>query len=390
MRIHKKTVSFPIQAFLPAVLFLTACASSPRAAKEAKVFRGTASAGLNPVPFQFDPEKVRNAKNSFHFMRAFADYYYLLLSRNTQNFQALSQLQRFSGWCVGDAHAENFGALLQATGRSYFTVNDMDDAGPCPLADDFFRFLASSKLADDDFKTGEMLDSYLDGLQGNKVKVPEAVSDLLKKSEKRGMILDSDEVKNSKFVHAKDMQEISAATQKQIITGLQNLFPGIQLYDLIQTAKEGGGSGGQIRYEVLASHNSRLVQLELKEQVPPAIAPVAPSSIPKLSERIQKTLKYEQGDNPSPYYRTIQIGSLEMLIRPKFHGDVGAELGSVSKSDQKDLVYFEAYILGFIHRQSAADLNAYVQALKNLPKSAWKNDVELMIEHMDQKFRDLK
>jgi len=34
---------------------------------------------------------------------------------------------------VGDAHPENFGTLLQKDGTSVFTVNDVDDSGPCPL-----------------------------------------------------------------------------------------------------------------------------------------------------------------------------------------------------------------------------------------------------------------
>src|SRR4051812_25509910 len=99
-----------------------------------------ATSALTDVSYAFDTERVFYANSTAHFFTAFGEYYYLLLDANRSQLTTVAALDQTGGWCVGDAHPENFGALILKNGHSIFTINDMDDAGPCPLVMDLLRF----------------------------------------------------------------------------------------------------------------------------------------------------------------------------------------------------------------------------------------------------------
>ena len=83
----------------------------------------------------------------FRFFRTFVVYFFDLLHRlkSDPGFPDLSSVEKPMGWCVGDAHLENFGTIWRETpggeARVDFTMNDPDDGGPCPLYADLLRFL---------------------------------------------------------------------------------------------------------------------------------------------------------------------------------------------------------------------------------------------------------
>ena len=101
---------------------------------------------FDDINYQFDASKLDASANTFHFTRSFVDYYYAIIAKNTAQLNIAKAASSFTGWCVGDAHPENFGILLQNNSKSLFSMNDMDDFGPCPLAYDFLRLLVSSRL----------------------------------------------------------------------------------------------------------------------------------------------------------------------------------------------------------------------------------------------------
>src|SRR5262245_7976394 len=84
-----------------------------------------AGGGLKDVPYHFDQSKLAAAEDSFHFLRSFVDYFYLLVKGNTSAFKVFPSTEHVSGWCVGDAHPENFGVVLLQDGQPLFTMNDM-------------------------------------------------------------------------------------------------------------------------------------------------------------------------------------------------------------------------------------------------------------------------
>ena len=138
------------------------------------------------VPYTFDQEKNQAAADSFHFLRSYVDYFYLLISKNQSQLKVFNQFQKITGSCVGDAHAENFGLLIQKDQTSQFTMNDMDDSGPCPVAYDLYRLLASSRLYNKDIQIDGIVSSYRDGLKNKPIQVPKSIQTMITDSQKKG------------------------------------------------------------------------------------------------------------------------------------------------------------------------------------------------------------
>ena len=73
---------------------------------------------------------------------------------------------------VGDLHVENFGTWRDAEGRLVWGVNDFDEAGPLPYANDLVRLATSAFLAVEQLHVspqdagGEILRGYQDALKG--------------------------------------------------------------------------------------------------------------------------------------------------------------------------------------------------------------------------------
>jgi uncharacterized protein DUF2252 len=347
------------------------------------------SLSLSDVPYQFDQTKLDVAKDSFHFMRSFVDYFYLLIAQNQDRLGTASSFKDFSGWCVGDAHAENFGFVMQKKGNSVFIMNDLDDAGPCPVAYDLFRLMSSSQLYTPNARNEDILSAYLAGVQGDTYSMPAAVGALYKDSQKKGANPHPKKVDGNQLVRDQGSQELERGTLKDLQKTLNGFMSGLTLLDAFKTAKVGGGSGGLTRYELLVQIGPRLLHLELKEEVRPAVYPVATAPIPATSARIAKALEVEQGPQTLPFYGVVQFQGLDMLVRPIFWGNAGVSLDKNSEDDNLSIIYYEAYVLGTLHRKSLNDSAKYVSLMKGTPVSAWNQDVAAMAAFMNKKFKTL-
>ena len=169
-----------------------------------------AAPSLNDVAYQFDAEKMSAVESSERFFTSFVEYYYLLLNSNRSQLESVHALDSVGGWCAGDAHPGNFGALIMDDGSSRFAINDMDDAGPCPVVMDFLRFLTAAKLTSPNIKVQDLVSAYLDGISGHLVNVPSAVRDLLKKSAKRGKDIKPGSVVSGKLLRDPNSRELEA------------------------------------------------------------------------------------------------------------------------------------------------------------------------------------
>ncbi len=358
---------------------------------------GVASAASLPLKdpnYSFDQTKLGAAQDSFHFLRSYVDYFYLVLNANQSALPLVTGLENTAGWCVGDAHPENFGILIQQDGRSMFTMNDMDDSGPCPVGLDLIRLMVSSRLYNSDTKIDKIMDAYLKGVARQSIDMPSAVSDMVKKSQKKGTAPSSKKVDGNKIVRDGNMIEVNADELKQIKIALQSLKSALsaqtKLLDVVATSKVGGGSGGLLRYEVLLDNGGSLLHLEMKEEVTPSIYPVAVGNIPSTAERIAKTIQVDQSGNPSAFYTVVQINGRDMLIRPRFDGNVGVSLDKQDDSDNQDIIRYEAYTLGLIHSRSIANAKAWIQQLQAIKQKALESDVALITQHFDAKYSSLK
>jgi hypothetical protein len=354
------------------------------------------------IRYSFDAEEMASADDAFHFLRSFVDFFYLTFNANRSSLPALTELSSVAGWCVGDAHPENFGILLQENGQAPFTMNDFDDSGPCPIALDLYRLMVSSKLYDVTIDLSKLVSAYQLGITGNSYKPPTAVKDLVDKALDRGTTPSDKKVKNGRLVRTGEMTEVSAPEKMLITQTLNSVYIGMfgqqnigkLILDLVATRKAGGGSGGLLRYEVLIDNGDTPLHLEFKELVLPAVYPVAPF-MPKTSERIANTIALLQGSNSSRYYRVVTLNGKEMLIRPRFAGNQGVNLDKQSAGDNRELIQYEAYVLGVIHSRSLdsdkkISLATWSKMIDTVTAQDWDREVSLMTGYFGEKYKALK
>ncbi|MBC7419817.1 MAG: DUF2252 family protein [Bdellovibrio sp.] len=349
------------------------------------------ASNLQEISYTFDQQKNQSAKNVFHFFRAYVDYFYLTIQANKSNLAAFEKASFFTGWCVGDAHPENFGFLIQKDNSAIFTINDMDDFGPCPVIYDLYRLMVSSRLYDEKIKLDQILKSYLSGLNSEQESMPSELFKLLNKSQKNGTQFDSKKIDSGKIIRNFGMTEVNSNTKNEISTALKNAQLGFSknfsLVDLVQTRKAGGGSSGLLRYEILIDDDNQFTHLELKEQVKPAIYPVATDPIPDTEFRIQKAIQFEQGPMALPIYGSVKINSLGMLVRPHYTGNIRFNLSDNSVAINEKIISYEAYTLGQIHSRSVKQNDEYQKTIKNLNAADIENDVQAMINLFKQVFK---
>lgn len=353
-----------------------------------------AAGDLNDIEYSFDKQKLAAAKDPLQFLRSYVDYYYLLMQKNRSQLPTLNLLGEFSGWCVGDAHPENFGVLLQQDGFALFAMNDLDDSGPCPLALDLLRLMTSARLYSQDVKVQKIFESYLGGLQGLQFPTPPFIKDMLQKGIQKGFPPNPKKIAGQKLIRDSQMNEVGLPEQgalQQLLTTLPlKLNKKFKILDLVSTTKIGGGSGGLLRYEVLINNGGPLLHLELKEQIRPSIYPVAVGPIPETTSRIRTGLQMTQGKKVSSFYQVINWKNKSMLIRPRFAGNISVDLKDQSLSENNELIYFEAFQLGAVHARSLIDIKRWFKVLKVVSLIDLNEDVSKTSRQFEKKFSELK
>jgi len=358
------------------------------------------TAALEDINYNFDQTKVEASKDSFHFLRSFVDYYFGVIAKNSNSLHTAKIAGGLGGWCVGDAHAENFGVLLQEkfgaliqSGNSVlFTMNDMDDSGPCPVVYDILRLIVSSRLYLPGIDTQELLKSYTDGLTGKRATAPNAIDSMTKDALKAGLEISPKNLNGKLLKQKSEMNEVDTSTRAIITSQLQEAYKdeNLIILDMLSTMKVGGGSGGLLRFEILITNDKKqMIHLELKELVTPSIAPVASTTIPDQGQRIQKTLEIVQGKEFSHYYNVLVIQDKKMLLRPKFSGNLRLSLSDFSDKVNLEIINFEAYVLGGIHANSV-DVGSYLNMLNSISPKDWEDDISSFVNLFNKKFSELK
>lgn len=363
---------------------------------------------LLDVAYTFDDAKLSSSKNSFQFYRSFVDLFYLVYKKNVGSLSTVYNLAFTNGWCVGDAHLENFGALLRDNRSAIFTMNDIDDAGgPCPVILDFYRLIVSAYLNEASASLSEtrksvakfsasnisiinLTDAYIKGLKGEKFEAPKIIKNLIDKAQLNGFRPSENKVINEKIIRDEHSAELTLNEKKQILDSLRDkgktYAPNLKLLDAIATSKQSGGSTNLLRYEILLNDGGSILLLEFKELVRPGIYPVS-AALPQLSERITKGIEYTQGaTGSSAYYSFTTIHGKEMLIRPRFSGNLNVKLEKLSKNEINELTIFEAYTLGQIHARSIAQPVEFAQLVQKMPISKFEHEVQLMKDYFLTKY----
>jgi len=372
---------------------------------------------IQDVPYDFgkDLEKLGAANDPFHFLRSYVDYFYSLNLVNQNTLQLMQAAKLVPGWCVGDAHPENFGVLILGNGGNLFTTNDMDDSGPCPIILDMFRLMVSTRLyehvnseagksASDDntVKLDKMIEAYIQGLHRKSLDLPDAVKKMVAKSRERGTFPNPNKISGTRILRDYYMREVTPEQALQVRAGIASLAgiisPKASILDMVATRKIGGGSSGLLRYEILVNNSGTPLHLEMKKLIAPAVSIMRTQEVPPALERINNTLWVTQGQYPSPLFKGLTLRDQEFIMRPKFWGNVGFDLqldpekplADKDLKDNRDVIYYEAYMLGFIHSRAVQQPEAWINLVGKIPSKAWKTDVDAMTQHFIDKFAKIK
>lgn len=323
--------------------------------------------------------KAQTITNSYKYIRTLIPAFYWRWAQAAMPLTpAVSELTSESGWCVGDAHPENFGALLNDQGKAFFLVNDLDDAGVCPLVEDFYKFLLSAKYLNSSMSLASLWQSYLNGLQGMDLNPPTWVNQLLTEAQGQGLLLDS-------FSSGKQNCTRQEFRDLEILLS-QKFNDRFSISDCWQVTKVGGGSGGLQRYRLeIRGVRTPPASLELKRQIRPGVFPVSAKLMP-TEERLQQAYHWEWGQTLSLWSGMVSYGNFDFLIRPRYAGNISVVWDDVSSSkDRFELLNYEFWILGQIHRKTASA--KYISSLMKIPATEILQNLQVISEQIESDFQ---
>jgi hypothetical protein len=351
-------------------------------------------------------DKINNSTNVFKFFRSFVPFFYktakdLQIGNDKQD--SLNPIHQEMGWCVGDAHLENFGSVVDQNKLIEFRANDIDDSSLCPLYLDFLRFLVSYTLIDeklDESFLSDVLEAYKNALNDKEHKFSKLTQELLKEAANKKLEAPKHMLEDhDRLYRTSPEQEVDLEQRNLILSIIEtSLGEKLEFVDIIKYIPNSGGSSHLLRYRILVkfpSHSNLLPEnsptqqlLELKSLALPGVFPVVDGEIPKASERIKKSLSIIKGKLASPIFRVLEINQCEMLLRPRWAAEIGVEIKSLSKTEIKDLIIDEAYTLGRIHSLSASE-NYISQVSKSQAKS-WQTSQSKLKDKITSSYKLLK
>ncbi len=357
-------------------------------------------------PYLTQPEfdrKIKSTANKeeFIFFRAFVPYFYDVLRRmqTLPGFPDMEGIDSIRGWCVGDAHAENFGTIWRRseTGERHidFTMNDPDDGGPGPLYADLLQFLTGLLLIENPPNLSPILNAYRQGLDGDSVPSPVAAGQI-KAAKKSGPKPERlfrltgngwlKPTKKERKTHKFDQQKLTRRVPGKLRDAVGPLVAGqYRICGYWALKKRGGGSAGLRRYWILllpkTKNNScadiykgarkKVLVLELKRLVRPGIWPLVCPTAEEAAAgtdmacsdepltvigRVGETLDTERGGTVSRLCDVTRLQSKPFILRPRWQGNRGVKLERITKQQGPRglalILKDEARVLGNIHSKS--------------------------------------
>ena len=175
------------------------------------------------------------------------------------------------GYCLGDAHPENFGYLWRQDGSYPYVFNDLDDSGLCPIAADALRYLIALSLYTQDGDLVEQVASeyarVLKGGENRKLPIW-AYKSWQKKNEKNlKKYVEGATLKPGK------LEKVQPEERLIIESALKGMLPSFYMVqDVASYVKTSGGSAGLKRYWILVEDKNASIRdiLELKPYLQPA------------------------------------------------------------------------------------------------------------------------
>jgi hypothetical protein len=333
--------------------------------------------------------KIETCTSPFIFMRSFVSSYYDLIENGIPGHaRRFAALKKFQGWIGGDVHVENFGPLLNDKGKATLTMNDLDDFSPGPVYLDFLRLISSAKIYDSKTNVKALKKAYQKGLDGKNWTLSDVTLNLLKKSEKKGLTVNSDLPSDAVQFTSEEKEKVQKWVQDQL--GSEFTFK-----DGYKRDRDHGGSGGLQRVELLLVPKDRahapadVIPVELKELTTPATFPIQTGPMPTAEERIRKGLEVTLGSDASPIYRVVEWDGKKMEMRPRWRGNLTVDLTDLSSSQMAQVVADEAYVWGLKNRRLADDPAGYSRAFSQYSAQDWDQESDRVVEGFKEMYQTL-
>lgn len=350
--------------------------------------------------------RFKAQESDFMFFRSFVPFFYRRVSKTPSVYSRFQSFHGLSAWCVGDAHPDNFGVSLNEQQEPVFSINDADDGGPCFVFADLLRFYSGLKIFRPGLDLVPVSLAYQQGLYGVSQKLSGVTKDLIKESTSpnRGTLTPKkwhDSKSPHKLLPADDLVDVEKDEELRVHQALASIFgKDLEFKDIKRRVRFEGGSGGLARYIVLFEIKTKELEtfknvlgtdwivLELKEIVRPGIFPMSSYQIPEPQLRLDKTLLLEHWRTHSYFQRVVRIEQKDYMIRPRWRGNLGVEIATLSQGDQMSVLLDEAYTLGLLHRFTVNDIVTYKKAISETPASVWSMSAQEMAEQIIESYQE--
>lgn len=289
-------------------------------------------------------------------------------------------------WICGDLHLENFGSYKADNGLAYFDINDFDEAVLAPLSWDLVRLLASVLVAARTQGISKpeatalchgFMAAYAGALASGKSRWIERdtaqglVRDLLDDLRGRTRLDFLDARTERKGKHRRlriDGKKALPATtaQHRAVTTLLRRFattqPDPAFYKVRDVARRiaGTGSLGVARYVILVEGKGSPdgnYLLDLKQALPPSLAPVLRAPQPDWASDAQRTVHLQQRLQaiPMAFLQPVRMGKHDFILRGLQPGEDRVTLDRAHQSmpQMQQVITDMGHLVAWAHLRSA-------------------------------------
>ena len=296
----------------------------------------------------FDAKWKSSLKTPLKFLRSYVKTWY----REVATLEDRGPI----GYCLGDAHPENFGFVWFGRKEIKYVFNDLDDPGLCPIASDALRYFTTLDLSQSDpdlFKT-------LLAMYGRVLNGAEESSSLPQRLFPSWETLNKGNakyIKEGRFVFGKKIKPITEQEKKQVAKALKGkLYRKFKILDFASRTKKSGGSAGLKRYWVLV-HKERSFSLKnLKRsyvdimELKPLITPATFNdewSKPLKDDFVKVSSREIYGKSEPTHFDSVAFAGTRYQLRSRTKGDL--ELDEYNKYEQYDILKAQVSLIAKHH-----------------------------------------
>jgi hypothetical protein len=276
----------------------------------------------------------------------------------TSNITLLPNELRKTGLVVGDFHFNNLGIYFdEKKAQPQVVINDFDDAGQNYLVIDLAKYLAFLKSEVKKVDLAKALEAYTKGLNGQSIKEPKEIKDLLKAGASyysqqlqkyTAKKLEEAQEFDIKSLNSAQMMNVEHFNRHQSVSSLRSP-------ELIFRVNDTGSSLGMERYEFVGRDSKNNVKvIEFKQ------LKCSGSGAPRrqdLNDSYNAVQSFYRQHFPSDYMSAQKIifyNANFYLIREKVNNPLKKiDIDKLSNSDQQDYANYYANYLGLIHNKSS-------------------------------------